>query len=376
MRRRKRARGSGRGEQAPARMSHEQLVDRAAELDDVTMIAKTAPDRPERADRRAQRTVALWFALSALFAGAFIAAYLAWPYEYRRPGEAGYAMYSLYTPVVGGAFALSVLALSIGVGVHIKKFLPEETAVQQRQDGLPDEQTRETAAARLQEAAADTGFGGRPLVRRALLGATGVLGLAAGVLGIGGFVRNPWKGGAHAQPRITGWNPFNGETVYLRAHTGVLGEIVLVRPEDVEPGTAVTVFPYRESDRGQQDLLVAAERSSDSPVMLIRLRPGTEVRKRPGQEDFNHGDFYAFSKVCTHLGCPASEFDAQNNITLCPCHQSQFLITQAAKPVFGPASRPLPQLPIAVDERGFFIARGDFVEPVGPGFWEMRMNRP
>lgn len=138
----------------------------------------------------------------------------------------------------------------------------------------------------------------------------------------------------------------------------------------------LTVFPFRESDRGQQELLEAAERSADSPVMLIRLRPGTEVRKRRGQEDFNHGDFYAFSKLCTHLGCPAAEFDAQNNVTLCPCHQSQFLITWSAKPVFGPATRALPQLPITVNEQGYFVARGDFIEPIGPGFWEMRLNRP
>ncbi|MGW3473587.1 QcrA and Rieske domain-containing protein [Saccharopolyspora sp. NPDC000995] len=111
----------------------------------------------------------------------------------------------------------------------------------------------------------------------------------------------------------------------MRAQSGVLGEIVLIRPEDVEPGTMLTVFPFRESDRGQQELLEAAERSADSPVMLIRLRPGTEVRKRRGQEDFNHGDFYAFSKLCTHLGCPAAEFDAQNTVTLCPCHQSPVL---------------------------------------------------
>ncbi|WP_308253310.1 Rieske (2Fe-2S) protein [Pseudonocardia sp. ICBG601] len=104
--------------------------------------------------------------------------------------------------------------------------------------------------------------------------------------------------------------------------------------------------------------------------MLIRLRPGTEVTKRPGQENFNYGDFYAWSKVCTHLGCPTSLFQAQDNRILCPCHQSQFLATQDAEPVFGPAARPLPQLPITVNEEGFFVARSDFVEPVGPAFWE------
>jgi probable menaquinol-cytochrome c reductase iron-sulfur subunit len=43
---------------------------------------------------------------------------------------------------------------------------------------------------------------------------------------------------------------------------------------------------------------------------------------------------------------------------------------QYAKPVFGPAARALPQLPITVDEEGYLIARGNFIEPVGPAFWE------
>jgi ubiquinol-cytochrome c reductase iron-sulfur subunit len=138
----------------------------------------------------------------------------------------------------------------------------------------------------------------------------------------------------------------------------------------MKAGSMQTVFPYRESDRGDEQLLRAAERASDAPVMLIRLRPGTKVTKRPGQENFNYGDYYAFSKICTHLGRPASLYDSQDHISLCPCHQSQFLITDSAKPIFGPATRALPQLPITVNDEGYFVARGDFIEPIGPPFWE------
>jgi probable menaquinol-cytochrome c reductase iron-sulfur subunit len=42
------------------------------------------------------------------------------------------------------------------------------------------------------------------------------------------------------------------------------------------------------------------------------------------------------------------------------------------KPVFGPAARALPQLPITVDEDGYLVAAGNFVEPVGPAFWERK----
>jgi len=106
--------------------------------------------------------------------------------------------------------------------------------------------------------------------------------------------------------------------------------------------------------------------------MLLRLRPGTEGVQRKGQEGFNYGDYWAYSKVCSHLGCPTSLFEQRTNRILCPCHQSQFDATHYAKPIFGPATRALPQLPLDVDEEGYFIARSDFGEPVGPGFWERK----
>jgi ubiquinol-cytochrome c reductase iron-sulfur subunit len=134
------------------------------------------------------------------------------------------------------------------------------------------------------------------------------------------------------------------------------------------------VVPFRESDRGNEEALAAALRSSDTPTMLIRLRPGQQVAQREGQENFHYGDFYAYSKICTHLGCPTSLYEAQTNRILCPCHQSQFLATEHARPVFGPATRPLPQLPITVNDEGYLVATGDFPEPVGPAFWERRYN--
>ncbi|MEY8042913.1 ubiquinol-cytochrome c reductase iron-sulfur subunit [Saccharopolyspora cebuensis] len=345
------------------------LLRRGSAADGVSVVVKERTGGP-----RAERIVALWFALAAVFAVLFVAAYVLWPHEYRRPAEHGHLLYLLYTPVIGTAFGCAFLCLAVGVGLHSKRVMPQELAVQRRQDGPSEDFARRSAAARLTEIAEDAGAG-RPLLRRALLGAGAFVAAATAVLGVGGFVRDPWTGRRNAALWITGWHPVSDEKVYLRVHTGVLGRIVLVRPEDLEPGTLLTVVPFRESERGHEELLLAAERASDGPVMLIRLRPGTAVRKRPGQEEFNHGDFYAFSKICTHLGCPASQYDAQNNVALCPCHQSQFLITESAKPVFGPATRSLPQLPITVDEDGYFIARGDFREPVGPGFWEVRLDR-
>lgn len=133
-----------------------------------------------------------------------------------------------------------------------------------------------------------------------------------------------------------------------------------------------TVFPFRKSELGDEKALSKALRRSDNPVMLFRLRPedAQRVVKREGQVDFNYGAYYAYSKICTHAGCPASLYGAQSNRILCPCHQSQFDLLTYAKPIFGPAARALPQLPITVNDEGYFVANGNFIESIGPAFWE------
>lgn len=353
-------------------MSPEQLARLAGELDDVEVVHNTAkyPIAGTRAEKRAERSVALWFGISALSGLAFVVAFIAWPWEYVNVGEPGQEVYALYTPVIGGTFGLSILALGIAVIQAVKKLFPDEVAVQQRHDGPSDDVDRRTVLAQLADAGQKTTLGRRKLIQRSAGLAAGVIGIGTGVIALGGLVRDPWAEGEEAPLWHTGWRPENGETVYLRTDTGILGEIARVRPEDMEPGSMMTVFPYRESERGNEEELLAAQRASDAPVMLIRLRPGTQVTTRPGQENFGYGDFYAWSKVCTHLGCPTSLYQAQDNRILCPCHQSQFLATEDAEPVFGPAARPLPQLPIRVNEEGYFVAQSDFVEPVGPAFWE------
>ena len=78
----------------------------------------------------------------------------------------------------------------------------------------------------------------------------------------------------------------------------------------------------------------------------------------------------AYSKICTHVGCPVAPLRADHAPLLCPCHQSTFDVADGGKVVFGPAARTLPQLAITVDDEGYLVAQGDFAEPVGPSFWE------
>ncbi|WP_433270074.1 cytochrome bc1 complex Rieske iron-sulfur subunit [Actinosynnema sp. CS-041913] len=362
-------------EAALAGMNRDELVKLGTNLDGVELVhyEERWPVKGTRAERRAERGVALWFAIAALSGLAFLVAFVFWPWRYKAPESESHFLYSLYTPVIGFTLGLSILALGVGALLYTKKFIPEELAVQQRHDGGSPEVDKATVLAELSDAGNRSGIARRSLIKRTAGLGAGVFGLGVLAVPLGALVKNPW---AHSDSKDslwhTGWKAENGEKIYLRRHTGKFHEVELVRPEDLDAGGFETVFPFRESERHDAEALVHALKRSDNPVMLIRLRPGQQVVKRDGQEDFNYGDFYAYSKICTHLGCPTSLYEQQTGLLLCPCHQSQFDVFHYGKPRFGPATRALPQLPITVDEDGYLIARGDFIEAVGPAFWERK----
>ena len=130
------------------------------------------------------------------------------------------------------------------------------------------------------------------------------------------------------------------------------------RPEDIPLNGIKTVFPF------------GFEGEADSQTVVIKIEP--ELLDLPeGREGWAPDGCVAFSKICTHAGCPVGLYRAEAKQLLCPCHQSTFDVTTGCTPVFGPAARPLPQLPMDVDESGFLVATGDFPEPVGPSFWNM-----
>ena len=131
-----------------------------------------------------------------------------------------------------------------------------------------------------------------------------------------------------------------------------------VKPEDLEPDSFITVFPEGHTD------------AADSPTLLIHFRADQDFEPHPGRSDWTIENIVAYSKICTHVGCPVGLYQAEVGLLLCPCHQSTFNVMRWAQPVFGPAARSLPQLPIALDDDGFIIATGDFSGPVGPGFWD------
>lgn len=364
-----------------AKMDRDQLVKLGTSLDGVELAEypKPWPVEGTKAEKRAERLVAMWFALSALSGLAFIIALIWWPWQYVPPTQSSaHFWYSLYTPMLGLTLGTAITGLAVGVLLYTKKFVPQETAVQQRTDaggeGSP-EIDKQTILAQLAHSGNDSTIARRSMIKRTAGLGAGVLGLGAAALPLAGFIEDPWKNSENKDSLWhTGWQSADGETVYLRRNTGDPEEVALVRPEDLAAGAMETVFPFRESERGDHEALLHALKRADNPAMLFRLRPADadKVIKRKGQEDFNYGDYYCYTKICSHVGCPVSLFEQRTNRILCPCHQSQFDLLQYAKPVFGPAARALAQLPIAVNDEGYFIARSDFVEPIGPGFWELK----
>jgi ubiquinol-cytochrome c reductase iron-sulfur subunit len=374
-----------------AAMSREELVELGGRLDGVETVYKEPrwPALPTKAEKRTERQVALWLLAGGFFGLALLLVFLFWPWEYKPEEAPGSFVYALTTPLYGLTFGLSILSIAVGAVLFQKKFIPEEISIQERHDGGGSgspEIHRTTVVANLTDA-----FEGSTLRRRNLIGMSLGVGLGAFGLGtlvafIGGLIKNPWKpvvetaDGKKALLWTSGWTPrYHGETIYLARATGehVGAPFVKLRPEDIEAGGMETVFPWRESDgdgttHESRERLQSIMMGVRNPVMLIRLKPGdmSRVVKRKGQESFNFGEFFAYTKVCSHLGCPSSLYEQQSYRILCPCHQSQFDALHFAKPIFGPAARALAQLPITINSNGYLVANGDFIEPVGPAFWE------
>jgi ubiquinol-cytochrome c reductase iron-sulfur subunit len=342
-----------------ASMSRERLVELGGKLDGVetVFIEDRWPVPDTKAEKRAERTVAYWLLLGGFAGLALLLIFLFWPWEYKPLGSQGEWLYSLATPLYGLTFGLSILAIGIGAVLFQKKFIPEEISIQERHDGRSPEIHRKTIAANLTDSLERSTFKRRKVIGLSLGIGLGAFGLGTLVAFIGGLIKNPWKPvvptaeGNKAVLWTSGWTPrFKGETIYLARATGNPGEspYVKMRPEDIDAGGMETVFPWRESD-GDGTTVESHHKLSEialgvrNPVMLIRIKPVdmSRVVKRKGQESFNFGELFAFTKVCSHLGCPSSLYEQQSYRILCPCHQSQFDALHFARPIFGPAARAL-----------------------------------
>jgi ubiquinol-cytochrome c reductase iron-sulfur subunit len=245
-------------------------------------------------------------------------------------------------PQVEGAL-LFVALIGIGVGVVAwgKYLIPHGPFVQEREDLQSSERDKEAFYASLER-------GTKQLGRRKFLGR--MLGLSLGAFGI--LQLFPFLRSLGPVPKnaldVTDWKP--GSVVVKVDGTPV-------RESDLEVGGAMTVFPKGFVGNALDQ--------------VILVRPANyDLVTRPGRETWGPKGYLAFSKVCTHAGCPVGLYQELTQQLLCPCHQSLFDVLTGATPVFGPAPRPLPQLPLRFDGSGELVAQAGFDQPIGPGFWE------
>ncbi|MGH2755594.1 MAG: ubiquinol-cytochrome c reductase iron-sulfur subunit [Actinomycetota bacterium] len=241
----------------------------------------------------------------------------------------------------GILLGLSLGGLGVGVTLGTVKLLPSRTEIEEREE-IASSDREEQRAEEVIEAPVEE-IGRRKAITRLLIGAGGTLlgALAIPALSLGprpgdSLFRTAWRSGARVVDR-------NGDPV---------------RPTDLVLESVVTVFP--------QD----AVGDPDSQTLIVKVTPDL-LTLPEGREGWAPEGCIGYSKICTHAGCPVGLYRAQSHELLCPCHQSTFDVLEGAVPTFGPADRPLPQLPLAVDDEGFLIAQGDFPEPVGPGFWNV-----
>lgn len=278
------------------------------ELEDLRIISQRIP-----AETEANDTVVIGAALVAGLGGiVFGVGWLAgWP-----------------TSVVGTGAGLGLIALGVALRRYVVERFPDVEAVEPRPDADRAEQERIADVAAIPR---------RRLLGRVIGGAAGLLGLGflAPVVSLGpsptaALTRTPWRDGVRV---VTS----NGRPV---------------RPEDIPPGGVSTVWP--------------ADNVGYEIAATLVLRPTVAPASPTNLDWVVDGNLLAYSKICTHAGCPVALFRETDEALFCPCHQSTFDVTAGARPTFGPAARSLPQLPLGVDAEGYLVARGDFAEPVGP----------
>jgi ubiquinol-cytochrome c reductase iron-sulfur subunit len=245
------------------------------------------------------------------------------------------------TPVEGALWAMAFLGLGIGFILWGRDLLPghEVTASRGHHDVCAEED-RNAVAESLSR-------GIEPMARRPflykMLGAVGaIFGLAA-IFPLASLGPRP-----HDNLYNTGWGKGT------RALT-VDGNPI--KPSDIPVNGILTVFPEGHMDNAL------------SPTLLINIGDPSTFEIPPARVGWNIGGLVAFSKICTHAGCPVALFNVASHQLVCPCHQSTFDVLEDCKPVFGPAPRALPQLAITTDSNGHVVAQHGYLEPVGPGFW-------
>ena len=290
--------------------------------------------------RRAELLVAALLGCATLAAVAFVVVYVV----------------DVNTQLLGITLGLALMILAAAAILAGRALVPQEEQAEERPDFAdPDAGARTDRETRELHHALTEGVEG--VSRRRLLGgAAGVAGAALGaavivpLASLGPSVddrlrESPWKDG-----------------------TSLVDENGLAVPADhLEPGSFLTAFA-KGADPEALATSVVVVRVDESKLALPFDRAGWAPR-----------GIMAYSKICTHAGCAVNLFRkplyparSPGPALVCPCHYSTFDVLHGGTVVFGPAGRPLPQLPLKIDSRELLVAAGPLSGNVGPAWSGVR----
>ena len=314
-------------------------------------------DVDEAAERRAERQVAAMFGLSSVMAILFCVAYFVFDVGSDPDVFLGVGASNLF---LGLTLGLALLLIGIGAIHWARKLMDDHEMIEMRHPSRSSDEDRAGTLEALRAGTAESGIARRPLIRNSLLGAMGALALPLVV-----SLRDlgPLPGDALTK---TVW------TEGMRVVNDVAG--TPIKPEWIEIGQLINAEPdvfFHPEEYGEEEFhgVRLNQEKAKAALIVVRMRP-EDITSLPDRENWGIDGILAYSKICTHVGCPISLWEQWTHHLLCPCHQSTFDLADNGKVIFGPAARALPQLPLEVDEEGYLIAQRDFDEPVGPSFWE------
>jgi ubiquinol-cytochrome c reductase iron-sulfur subunit len=300
------------------------------------------------AANRAERQVATLFGLSAIGTLLTLVVYFTVKFDTPMSFLDRLARVRLSTEGLGIGLFLALFGIGAGAVHWAKTLMPDEERVEDRHLLRGSDADRGDAVGILKEGAAESGLGRRPLIRNSLIGALALAPLPAVAL-----------------LRDLGPLPGNSlSTTFWKAGIPLVSDPQgrKIKPGDLRIGSVVHIQP--EGIEKTSDYL---EEKAKAAVLLVRLDPkDLDPLSLPG----SYNGIVAYSKICTHMGCPVALYEQQTHHLLCPCHQSTFDVTKNCEVIFGPAKRNLPQLAITVDADGYLVAKDGFHEAVGPSFWE------
>jgi ubiquinol-cytochrome c reductase iron-sulfur subunit len=254
------------------------------------------------------------------------------------------------TQAFGAALAGALLLLAAALIVAAKTFIPDEHLDEEYPPvAHPDEQGD---VARIVRESSEG------ITRKRLLG--GAAGLAGSALGAALLVPAVSLGPVFDTSQLN-------ESPWRRGRPLVDDKGRPWLADDIEDGTFYTALPEG-----------ADPKAIGAPLILVRIDPD-ELRLPAGREDWAPEGIVAYSKICTHAGCaiaiyrnPLFDETEPGRALVCPCHYSTFDPVTGGKVLFGPAGRPLPQLPLTIGPSRRLLAAGGFSGPPGPSWWGVR----